>query len=146
MMTQIRPITPRFAVAPSPGPGFFAAAAEAGFTTVVNNRPDGEDPAQLSSAEAQAAAQAAGLAYVHIPVTGGPGAPEAEALRDLLVNVSGPVLAYCRSGTRSAATFALAQALRGADTQETLALIQAAGYDLRALAGEMDRLRDQSGR
>lgn len=140
-MSQFRQVAPDFAVSPAPGPGFFEAAKAEGFVLVINNRPDGEDPTQLSSAQAEAAATAAGLTYVHIPVSGMPGPDQAEAMRAVLARTKGPVLAFCRSGTRSAASFALAQALRGADIADTLAAVRAAGYDLAQLAPVMERLK-----
>jgi uncharacterized protein (TIGR01244 family) len=140
-MSAFRTLSPKFSASPAPGDGFFAAAAAEGFTVIVNNRPDGEDPTQVSSAQAEAAAKAVGLAYVHIPVTGMPGDGEAAALREVLATATGPVLAYCRSGTRSAATYCLAQALRGAPIEETLSQARAAGYDLSALTPLMQRLQ-----
>lgn len=109
-------------------PADVARAAAAGVRTIVNNRPDGEEPGQPLSAEIAAAAKAAGLDYRHIPVAGGISAAQVEAMADALE--AGPVLAFCRSGTRSTYLWALARAARGADG-ETLALRAAeAGFDL----------------
>lgn len=130
---SFRPITPTFAAAPAPDAALFAAAAAAGFALVINNRPDGEDPTQLSSAQAQALCAQHGLAYLHIPVSGMPGLVQGRQMRAALDAATGPVLAFCRSGTRSTAAFALAQALAGADIEATLASARAAGYELSAL-------------
>ena len=140
-MSQIRPITPNFAVAPAPGPGFFEDAKAQGYGLIINNRPDGEDPAQLSSAAAEAAARALGLDYLYIPVSGMPGSAQAAAMAQALAGAEQPVLAFCRSGTRSAASFALAQALTGADIDATLAMTRAAGYELSQLAPLMGQLK-----
>ena len=75
--------------------------AAQGFAVLVNNRPDGEDPGQPSSAEIEAAALAAGMEYHHLPVTGMnfPG-PDVQLMADLFDDPSRPVFAFCRTGTR----------------------------------------------
>jgi uncharacterized protein (TIGR01244 family) len=103
-------------------------AAAAGVRLIVNNRPDGEEPRQPASAEIEAAARAAGLGYRHIPIAGGFPPERIEAMAQALEQ--GPVLAFCRSGTRSTFLWALAKAARGAPAEETFAAAAAAGYDL----------------
>jgi len=103
-------------------------AAADGIRLIVNNRPDGEEPGQPSSAVLEAAARAAGLGYVHIPVAGGFPPARIEAMAQALEQ--GPVLAFCRSGTRSTFLWALARAARGAPGEESVAAAAAAGYDL----------------
>ena len=90
-------------------PADMAEAARLGFTTVVNNRPDGEEPGQPSAAEMKRAAEAAGLAYRAIPVaSGGFADGTIDAMKMVLEGADGPVLAFCRSGTRSTFVWALA--------------------------------------
>jgi uncharacterized protein (TIGR01244 family) len=141
-MTEFRSVTPDFAVAPQLAVADFAAAAAAGFKAIINNRPDGEAPGQLSSVDAQKAAEAAGLAYHHIPVQGGPSpAVVAEMAAALEASRSGPVLAYCRSGTRSVTAWAMAQAVAGAHSpDELVALAGDAGYDLGGARGVLQHL------
>jgi uncharacterized protein (TIGR01244 family) len=130
-MADIRSVTPAFAVAPQIEAADIAEIAAAGFKTVINNRPDGEVPGQLSEAEAEAAAVAAGLAYVSIPFVGGPRMEQVEATVEALADNPGPILAFCRSGTRSITVWALAQALSGAMTPDAIVEAAAeAGYDL----------------
>lgn len=131
-MSDFRRVTPEFSVSPQLALPDFAAAAAAGFTTIINNRPDGEAPGQLSSEEARAAAEAVGLTYRHIPVRGAPSmAAAAEMSAALEAARAGPVLAYCRSGTRSATVWAMAQAVSGArSVDEIMAQAAGAGYDL----------------
>jgi uncharacterized protein (TIGR01244 family) len=101
---------------------------------LINNRPDGEAPDQPTSDEMEAAAKAAGLAYAHIPVRGGPTQEQAEAEHRLLTETKGSVLAWCRSGTRSITTWAVGEALAGTrPPQELIALAADAGYDLSGL-------------
>src|SRR5688500_15031056 len=103
-------------------------AAAAGIRLIVNNRPDGEESGQPTSAEIEDAALAAGLDYRHIPIAGGFPSEQVEAMARALEQ--GPLLAFCRSGTRSTFLWALARAKRGAPAGESVAAAAAAGYDL----------------
>jgi uncharacterized protein (TIGR01244 family) len=116
-----------------------AALAAAGIRLIVNNRPDGEEPGQPCSAEIEAAARSAGLGYLHIPIAGGFPPAQIEAMAQALEQ--GPVLAFCRSGTRSTFLWALARAKRGAPAGESVAAAAAAGYDLGPIR---DRLQNPS--
>lgn len=107
------------------------AAADQGFRMIINNRPDEEQPGQPSGAEIREAARAAGLDYVAIPIThGGYSMPQVEAMRDALAKAEGPVLAFCRSGTRSTFVWALAQGASGEDADVLAAKAADAGYDI----------------
>jgi len=135
-MADIRKVTDDFAVAPQISPEDMAAAARDGFVLVINNRPDGESPDQPSSAVMEAAAKAAGLDYVHIPVRGGPTPEQVEAVAEAVQEAKGPVLAFCRSGTRSIITWSLGKAISGARPRDDLiSLGAAAGYDLSGVLG-----------
>jgi uncharacterized protein (TIGR01244 family) len=114
------------------GAGDVAAIAAAGIRLIVNNRPDGEEPGQPSSAEIEAAARAAGLDHRHIPVAGRLARDQIEAMAEALEH--GPVLAFCRSGTRSTYLWALARAARGGDPEALIAQAADAGYDLAPIA------------
>ena len=130
-MTQFLKVTDQFSVSPQIMLADMASAAEQGFVLVINNRPDGEDPSQPSSAQMQTAAEAAGLGYLHIPVVGGPTPDQVEQVRQTIDQTDGPVLAFCRSGTRSIVTWSIGQALSGERTPaELIGLGAAAGYDL----------------
>lgn len=135
-MPDIRPVTPGFAVAPQIRAEDMPSLAASGFKRVISNRPDAEVPPQLSSATMAAAAQAAGLDYVHVPITGMPGPAEVEAIYAAVQDAGGPVLAYCRSGTRSITAWAIGQAMHGDEPPEALiALGRDAGYDLSGVLG-----------
>lgn len=130
-MTEFRHVTDELSVSPQISVAQVAEAARLGFRTLINNRPDGEDPTQPSSAEVAAAAEAAGLAYFHIPVRGGPTPEQVATTQQVLDDAPGPVLAFCRSGTRSIVAWSLTQALSGARPREELvSLGKQAGYDL----------------
>ncbi len=103
---------PNFAVAPQLAPDDMAAVAAAGFRSVINNRPDGEGgPSQPANADIERAARAAGLEYRYQPVNGAAIQPQDVAtFSDLVENLPGPVLAFCRSGTRCGNLFRLASA------------------------------------
>lgn len=141
-MVEFRRVTPEFSVAPQLAAEDFARAAAEGFKTVINNRPDGEAGDQLSSADAKAAAEAAGLSYYALPFQGPPSpAILAEMAQLLEAARSGPVLAYCRTGTRSVTAWGMAQALSGAhDVDEVVALAAEAGYDLGGARAMLQRL------
>jgi len=104
-----------------------------GVTAIVNNRPDGEEPGQPAGAEIEAAAMAAGLAYRHIPIAGGFSPAQVEEMAEALGEADGPVLAFCRSGTRSTFLWALARAQQGEEGSELMRKAAEAGYDLRPI-------------
>jgi uncharacterized protein (TIGR01244 family) len=129
-MSDFRRVTESLSVSPQVDPAEMARAAAEGFVLVINNRPDGEDPSQPSSAAVEAAARAAGMDYLHVPVRGGPTPDQVEAVRVAIESADGPVLAFCRSGTRSIVTWSIGQALAGADRETLISQGRAAGYDL----------------
>jgi uncharacterized protein (TIGR01244 family) len=98
-------------VAPQLDAAAMALAAQAGFKSVINNRPDFEGgPDQPASADVEAAARAAGLEYVHQPVAGGYQSPEDIArFKQLVETLPKPILAFCRSGARCTKLFVGAQ-------------------------------------
>ncbi len=119
-----------------------AEAAESGFALVINNRPDDEDPGQLSGSAIEVAARAAGMGYIAIPVThAGFSEPQVTAMRDALAQAEdGKVLAYCRSGTRSTLLWSLAEASRGESPDDLAACAARAGYDLSPVRSLIDML------
>ena len=122
-------ISETIAVSGQIGPEHVADIAAAGYRVLINNRPDGEEPGQPSSAAIAAAAELAGLVYHYLPITAAsfPG-PDVERMGLLLDDSAGPVLAYCRSGTRCANLWV---ASRTAD-ERALANehVRSLGYDL----------------
>lgn len=130
-MTQFRRVTDRISVSPQIALDDVDEAARQGFRMIISNRPDGEEPGQPPSRAFEAAAAEAGLAYAHVPVRGGPSAEQVETQRRLIEQANGPVLAFCRSGTRSIVTWALGELASGARTRdELIGLAREAGYDL----------------
>ncbi|NML14650.1 TIGR01244 family sulfur transferase [Azohydromonas caseinilytica] len=111
----VRALTAELCVAPQLPPEAMAEVARAGFRSVINNRPDFEGgPEQPTSAAVEAAARAAGLEYRHLPVAPGYQSPEeAAAFGQLLQELPKPVLAFCRTGTRSTKLFVQAQQQQG---------------------------------
>ncbi|WP_244466942.1 TIGR01244 family sulfur transferase [Devosia geojensis] len=110
-----------------------------GFTTIINNRPDGEAPDQPAAAEVEAAARAAGLAYHHIPLgRDGVTAEMVEKTKAALDASEGPVFAFCRSGTRSTTLWALSQAGE-MEASEIIGQAAHAGYDMSHLAGHLSQ-------
>ncbi|MFC3175214.1 TIGR01244 family sulfur transferase [Novosphingobium bradum] len=116
-----------------------------GVVLIINNRPELESPDQTPGAEIEAAARAAGIAYVAIPVShAGFSEPQVAAMARALEGASGPVLAYCRSGTRSTLLWALAEASKGADPDELAAAAARAGYDLGPVRALLDVLASRA--
>lgn len=137
---DIRPLSPAYAVSPQIAPDDCQAIADAGFTTIICNRPDVEVGPGMTAAEVEAAAKAAGLDFVIIPVTHQSlNAEVVAAQRAAMDNARGPVLAYCASGTRSSIVWSLSQAgLMSSD--DIINATTQAGYDLRGLRPQLDSL------
>ena len=104
---HVQPLSADVSVAPQLDPAAMAWAAQAGFRSVINNRPDFEaGPHQPTSAVMEAAAQAAGLRYAHLPVAPAEQTPaEVAQFAALLAELPRPILAFCRSGARSGKLF-----------------------------------------
>lgn len=140
-MASIRRINDQISVAPQIDPADVVEAARAGFTTIVNNRPDEEEAGQPEGAAIRAVAETLGLAYHAIPIThAGFSGPQVEAMRAVLSAAQGPLLAYCRSGTRSTNLWALAEASRGENPAELVEAAAGAGYDINGIRPMLDQL------
>ena len=105
-----------------------------GVTMIVNNRPDGEDESQPTSAEIQAAAEAAGLDYRHIPIVRGMGPAQVEEMASAQSELGdGKMLAFCRSGMRSTLAWAVACREAGVPREELEEKAAKAGFSLQAV-------------
>lgn len=137
---MFRQLTDTLFVAPQIAVADIAQAKALGVTMVVNNRPEGEEPGQTTGAQIEAAARAAGMGYVAVPVTHGGFAPwQLDGMADALAEAGdGKVLAYCRSGTRSTLLWALTRAKAGDDPDALSGMAAAAGYDLAPIRQIMD--------
>ncbi len=138
---MFRQLTDRIFASPQIGLAEVAQAAAQGIGLIVNNRPEGESDDQVPGTEIEAAARAAGLGYVAIPVThAGFSEPQVKAMVAALASTDRPVLAYCRSGTRSTLLWALAEASRGESPQALAEAAARAGYDVGPVRALMDML------
>ncbi|AEI38398.1 MAG: TIGR01244 family sulfur transferase [Zymomonas mobilis subsp. pomaceae] len=117
-------------------------AARDGFRHIINNRPDGEESGQPKGRTIEAAAKAAGLGYTAIPVKpGGLDESALVAMTEALQQAEGPILAYCRTGTRSAFLWALSTAALGESEPDVIFAEAAnAGYDLTPIMPMVDNL------
>jgi uncharacterized protein (TIGR01244 family) len=132
---MFRKIDETISVAPQISVDQVAQAAAQGFTMVINNRPEQEEPGQPSGDSIREAARAAGLSYVAIPIApGGFSVEQVEATRKALGEAGGPVLAFCRSGTRSTFVWALARGFEGDDPAVLTEKAAQAGYDISPIA------------
>jgi sulfide:quinone oxidoreductase len=135
---KIATLTPFLSVSPRIAEADLGALAAQGFRAVVSNRPDGEAEGQPSSATLAAAAGRVGLEYRHVPVVSGRITDDdVTAFARILDEVKGPVLAFCRTGTRWTTLWALAEA-RHLAPEAILATAAEAGYDLGALKPRLD--------
>ena len=143
---MFRKLSDSILASPQIGVADVAAAAAQGVTLIVNNRPEGESDDQTTGAEIEAAAKAAGLDYVAIPVThAGFSEAQVKAMAEALEQAEGPVLAYCRSGTRSTLLWAMAEASRGKNPAVLAAQAAQAGYDIAPVRAIVDMLAARQG-
>ena len=120
-------------------------AVARGFTLVINNRPEGESDDQTPGDAIEGAARAAGLDYLAIPIThAGFSLDQVESMARALAGAKGPVLAYCRSGTRSTLLWSLAQARDGVDPDAIASAAREAGYDVTPIRALLDSLHAQA--
>ena len=132
-MTDIRKVTDDFAVAPQIDEGDIDAIAAAGYKTIIANRPDGEggiDQPRMGAIRTKS--EAAGLTFVAIPFSGAPTPEILERFGAALSEAPSPILAYCRTGTRSITAWALAHGGQGMG-EEIVDAAAGAGYDLSSL-------------
>lgn len=138
---MFRQLSDRVFASPQIGLEEVAEAARMGIGLIVNNRPEGESDDQVPGSEIESAARAAGLDYIAIPVThAGFSEGQMKAMAAALASTDKPVLAYCRSGTRSTLLWALAQASQGKQPDELAAAAAQAGYDLTPIRALLDML------
>jgi uncharacterized protein (TIGR01244 family) len=137
---DIRSLTPDYAVSPQIALEDLPSIKAAGFSTVIDNRPDAEIPAEIGTDPMRAAAEAIGLVFVANPVIGGAMTMDnVTAQAEAIAKASGPVLAYCASGNRSSQVWALAHAGKR-PTDELIGLPAKFGYQLEGLRGSIDAL------
>jgi uncharacterized protein (TIGR01244 family) len=127
---MIRELHEQILVSGQIAPQEVAGLADQGITMLVNNRPDGEEPGQPLASEIEEAAARAGLAYRFVPIIRGLGPADVEAMQEALrESGDGKLLAFCRSGRRSAFAVSLARRREGAPAEEISDRLLAAGFD-----------------
>ncbi len=132
---QIKALSRALSVSPQISVADVATIASQGFRTIMCNRPDGESVDQTDFAAVAAAAERAGISAGYLPMVPGQiGQAQANQFAHAITESPGPVLAYCRTGTRSATLWALTQ-LAHSPVEDVLAKARAAGYDLAAALG-----------
>jgi len=127
---MIRQLDEKTLVSGQIAPHEVAGLAQQGVTMLVNNRPDGEEPDQPLAGEIEQAAVAAGISYRFVPIIRGIGPADVEEMQKARREAGdGKLLAFCRSGTRSALTLAVAQREEGASAEEIVRQLNQAGFD-----------------
>ena len=133
-MPPLMELAPGLAAAGALSADHIEALGASGVKTIVNNRPDNEDPGQLSADEARALCAAHGIAYHHIPFVGATlSSTDIDAFDAVLKSAPHPVVAHCRSGTRSTMIWALTRMRQGEDPAALVALGARNGVDITAL-------------
>jgi uncharacterized protein (TIGR01244 family) len=130
---EIKAITDQYFVTPQISVGDVPAIVEAGFKTVICNRPDAEVPPSHQTQALEAAVCAAGLTFHALPLTHQTMTPDVIAQQMAFSRSEGPVLAYCASGTRCTVAWAIGCTAEGQDIDQTLSAAQAGGYSLDSL-------------
>ncbi len=133
-------IQPAFAVSGRLDESDFAAIAVMGFRSIISNRPDGEDPSQLSAREEAVLAWRHGLRFAHVPAAKHDLFDDAviESMGEALEELPGPILAHCASGMRSAIVWAAAAA-RSQGAECVLEVMAVAGLDLEVVRDELEQ-------
>ncbi len=127
---MIRQLDDRILVSGQIAPHQVADLAQQGVTMLINNRPDGEEPGQPLAGDIEAAAAQAGIAYRFMPIIRGIGPADVESMQEAMRECGeGKLLAFCRSGTRSAMTLAIAKREEGASSEEVQRSLTEAGFD-----------------
>jgi sulfide:quinone oxidoreductase len=141
-MAHSTEIAPGLAVAAQLDKGDFATLAGAGIRTIINNRPDSEG-VPITAAAARAEAERHGIGYAYLPVTSATiSAADVAAFDRLLQDSPKPIVAHCRTGTRTYLLWAAAQAVNHrAEPQALVAAAAAKGYDIKALPALVERLK-----
>lgn len=121
-----------------------SAAKKLGISLIINNRPEGESDDQTPGPDIASAAENAGLTYIAIPIThAGFSQTQVSEMVNALEQADGPILAYCRSGTRSTLLWALAQASQGTAPEDIATAASKAGYDIAPVRAVVDILAAQ---
>ncbi|HQS97623.1 MAG: TIGR01244 family protein [Novosphingobium sp. 17-62-19] len=144
---MFRKIDDKTYASPQIGIAEVAYAKALGIGLIINNRPEHEADDQTPGPQIEAATLEAGMAYIAIPVShAGFSMPQVEAMQQALMQAGDmPVLAYCRSGTRSTLLWALAQARSGMNPDEIASKAADAGYDIAPIRATVDMLAAQAG-
>lgn len=127
---MIRQLDDKVMVSGQVAPHQVAEFAAQGVTVLVNNRPDGEESGQPLAVEIEDAAAAAGISYHFVPIIRGIGPADVEVMQQALRQAEdGKLLAFCRSGTRSALAIALAKRDAGTPAEQVVRALNEAGFD-----------------
>ncbi len=137
---DIRALTPTYAVSPQIDPADLPAIKAAGYTTIIDNRPDGEIPPDLHTDVMRAAAESLGLTFVANPVIGGGMTMDNVTTQRAAIDAAtGPVFAYCASGNRSSVVWAIAHAAQ-LPADDLIGIPARFGYQLEHLRPTLESL------
>ncbi|MAZ20122.1 TIGR01244 family sulfur transferase [Roseovarius sp.] len=138
---DLRKITDDFAVAPQILPEDVAEIAKSGYRSIICNRPDNEEYGQCDHCDVETEARKAGMEFLMLPIVSGVVTEEAaDRFRQALDQMPGPILAYCRSGTRCTMLWTIANFDR-LDPVEIVERTEQAGYDMRGIISQLQSMQ-----
>jgi len=139
---DLHKLTEDLTVAAQVDPAEIPLLAAQGIRSIICNRPDGEVPGQAPFSTVEQAAAASGIKAVYLPVVSNAiGDADVTAFGKALEELPKPILAYCRSGTRSAVLWSLSEAAGKRPIQDILSKAAQAGYDLSALSPRLEKMQ-----
>lgn len=134
----INPLTADLSVMPQVSEADIAELARRGYKSIIGNRPEGESPDQPRFTDLKAAALAHGLEAVHIPVVASAiGGEDINAFREAVAHLPKPIAAFCRTGTRAALLWALANQA-SLTVEERIVIAAQAGIDLEPFRARLE--------
>jgi uncharacterized protein (TIGR01244 family) len=139
-MSSFRTLSDTFSASPQITVDDVRIAASEGFKAIICNRPDDEENGQLNAESVAGACATHGLSFTHIPISAGMNQSDIDQMSAAINEANGPVLAYCRSGTRSTNLWAATQAAEGADAEGIVAAAAEGGYDISGLTATLRNL------
>ncbi|MBX5142535.1 TIGR01244 family phosphatase [Rhizobium lentis] len=137
----ITAISEKLSVSTQPSIEDIQSLRDKGFKTLINNRPDDEDPAQPGTQAESQEAKHCGLSYAFIPVTASTiTEADVRAFQRAVDESDGPVLGHCKTGTRSLSLYLIGEVLDGRmSADEVVEFGGSRGYDISAAARWLEK-------
>tara|TARA_R100000322_G_scaffold62568_1_gene38824 strand:+ start:97 stop:657 length:561 start_codon:yes stop_codon:yes gene_type:complete len=143
---DIKQLDERLSVTAQPGLDDLETLAQAGYRTIISNRPRGESEDQPDMRALQAKAEALGMVWREIPVRPGEySQQDIDAFAQVLEVSPAPMIGFCRTGRRVSHLWAFSQAPQ-CPIADLMAAAQSAGHDLEPLKSDLQRYAREKGK